>query len=78
MNNAISPQDVRRLMQDATFKAILDKVRNDQCTVFLHSNTQDVEMREEAHTIIRATFKIEQALQAILTEEVMQERKQRK
>lgn len=74
----ISPHDVRRLLQDTVFNAILDKVRNDQCAVFLTSQTQDAAVREEAHAIIRATFKIEQALQAILTEEAMQERKQKR
>lgn len=74
----ITADAVRRLLQDPTFSAILDKVRADQCAVFLNSTSQDVGLREEAHSIVRATYKIEQALQAVLTEETMQERKNKR
>lgn len=71
----IKPYDVRRLLQDPAFSAILDKVRADQCAIFLNTTASEADAREEAYAIAQATYKIEQALQAILTEEAMQERK---
>lgn len=67
--------DVGRLLADTTFKAILDKVRADQVSTFVNSSKADTESREEAHAMLRAVDKIEQALQAVITEEAIKQKR---
>lgn len=63
--------DVQRLQRDETFKAIIEKVRSDQVATFVQSNKNDTELREEAHSILRALDKIEQVMKSVLTDEAI-------
>lgn len=63
--------EVQRLLADSTFIGIMDKIRQDQIDVFTNSLKDDTEQREEAHSILRALTKIEQALKSVQTEEAI-------
>ena len=69
--NVVTASDVDRLRADPAFSAILDKIRNDQVAAFAQSARSDVDVRENAHAIIQALDKIEQALQAVITDEAI-------
>ena len=66
------------LQKDSTFCAIIAKVRQDQVNLFSTSAKADIEVREEAHAILRALNKIEQALESVITDEAMRNRKHKK
>lgn len=69
--NPVTSADVDRLHADPAFQAIIDKVRSDQIATFVQSSKFDTDTREEAHAIIRALDKIEQALRSIVTAEAI-------
>jgi len=69
--NTVSAADVDRVLRDSTFRAILEKVRSDQVAVFMNSAASDTEAREEAHAVIRALSKIEQAFKSVKDDEAI-------
>ena len=72
---AITHHDAKRLLNDETFCAIIEKVRNQQVSTFVNSAKSDTDLREEAHSILRAIDKIEQALQSVITDEAIKEKR---
>jgi len=74
----IEADEAKRLKKDTAFVRFMDDVRDDQMRVFANSEASDVDVREEAHAIIRALNKIEMFLDAAIAAEAMLDRKQRK
>ena len=74
----IEADEAKRLKKDTAFLRFMDDVRDDQMRVFANSEASDVDVREEAHAIIRALNKIEMFLDAAIAAEAMLDRKQRK
>jgi hypothetical protein len=74
----IKADEARRLKADTAFLTFMQGVRDDQIKVFTDSVASDVEVREEAHAIMRALNQIEMTLDAALTAETFLDRKQRK
>lgn len=75
--NRVTAGDIDRMRNDSTFTAILDSVRSDQIQIFVQSGASDTEKRENAHSIIRALDKIEQALQSVVTEEAIKTKREK-
>lgn len=73
----LEASDVRRLMQDSTFRAIIEKVKADQVSAFINSHSDESGVREEAHTILRALEKIEQAMNSVIAEESIQKKREK-
>ena len=71
----VTAADVERILNDSCFRAIMNKVRTDQVNTFINSAPGETEAREEAHTILRALDKIEQAFRSVLTEEAIKEKR---
>lgn len=69
--NQVTAGDVDRLLADPAFSAILNKVRSDQIAIFAQSSRRDTEVREDAHSIMVALDKIEQALKSVVTDEAI-------
>ena len=76
MTSKILAADVERLLNDSTFIAILNKVRSDQITAFTSSTASEVDVRENAHQILRALDKIEAALRSVITDEAIKEKRE--
>lgn len=54
----------RSLLENEHFVATMKNLRNDQMVVFANSAADEIERREEAHSILRALNLIERSLQA--------------
>jgi hypothetical protein len=67
--------DVQRLLNDDVFKEVIHRVRQEQIDIFVNSGRWDVEEREDAKHILRAMDKVEQALQAVRTDEAIKEKR---
>ena len=67
--------DVQRLLNDDVFKEVLKRVRQEQIDIFVNSGRWDVEEREDAKHILRAMDKVEQALQAVRSDEAIKEKR---
>jgi len=65
-DNLVTTADVERILRDSTYRAIMNKVREDQINAFVRSAATETANREEAHSILRALSKIEQAFKSIL------------
>ena len=74
----IKADEARRLKGDTAFSTFLQEVREDQVMVFMTSGASDVEVREEAHGIVRALEQIEIKLDAAITAEAFLDRKKGK
>jgi len=73
----IQADDAKRLKNDTAFQTFVDDVRGEQMRIFANSAASDIEMREEAHAILRALNKIGDTLDAAIAAEVILDRKQR-
>ena len=71
----LTAADVQRLLNDDVFKEVLKRVRDDQIAIFVNSGRWDVEEREDAKHILRAMDKVEQALQAVKSDEAIKEKR---
>jgi hypothetical protein len=60
------------------FKNFMQQVRDDQIRLFADSSASDVDVREDAHAILRAVNQIEIKLDASIQAEIILDRKQRK
>jgi|TARA_R110000822_G_scaffold91532_6_gene210895 hypothetical protein len=74
----ITADEAKRLKNDTAFKQFMQSVRDDQMRLFADSSASDVDVREDAHAILRAVNQIEIILDAALAAEVILDRKQRK
>ena len=74
----INADEAKRLKNDTAFKSFMQQVRDDQMRLFADSSASDVDVREDAHAILRAVNQIEIILDAALAAEVILDRKQRK
>jgi hypothetical protein len=59
-------QEAMRLKNDTAFQQFIQDVREQQKEVFATSGAKDIEVREEAHAIIRALEAIEINLDAAI------------
>ena len=74
----ITADEAKRLKNDTAFKQFMQSVRDDQMRLFADSSASDVDVREDAHAILRAVNQIEIILDAALAAEVILDRNQRK
>ena len=73
----ITADEAKRLKNDTAFKQFMQSVRDAQMRLFADSSASDVDVREDAHAILRAVNQIEIILDAALAAEVILDRKQR-
>ena len=73
----INAEEAKRLKNDTAFKNFMQQVRDDQLRLFADSSASDVDVREEAHSIVRALNEIEITLDAAISAELILD-KQRK
>jgi hypothetical protein len=73
----IQADDAKRLKNDTAFQTFVDDVRGEQMRIFANSAASDIEMREEAHAILRALNKIGDTLDAAIAAELILDRKRR-
>jgi hypothetical protein len=73
----INAEEAKRLKNDTAFVHFMQQVRDDQMRLFADSSASDVDVREDAHAILRAVNQIEIKLDAALAAEVILDRKQR-
>ena len=71
----IKADDAFRLKNDTAFMQFLEDVREDQMQVFATSAAHEIELREEAHAIVRALGKIEMKLDAAIAAQTILDRK---
>jgi len=64
------------LKNDTAFQRFVNDVRERQKEVFVTSAAEDIERREEAHSIVRALNLIEVNLDAAIAAETLLDRKQ--
>jgi|TARA_R110000803_G_scaffold97260_2_gene165417 hypothetical protein len=74
----IKADEARRLKNDTAFKTFMQSVRENQMSIFAGSSASEVDVREEAHAIMRALDQIEATLDAAVMAEALLDRKQRK
>lgn len=74
----IEADEARRLKNDTAFKTFMQNVRENQMSIFAGSSASEVDVREEAHAIMRALDQIEATLDAAVMAEALLDRKQRK
>ena len=65
----ILKDQAKNLLADETFLDVFVSMRTNQCNVFLHSKSDEVEKREEAHALLRALNEIENILQRAITDQ---------
>tara|TARA_R110001592_G_scaffold168993_2_gene405374 strand:+ start:3188 stop:3430 length:243 start_codon:yes stop_codon:yes gene_type:complete len=74
----IEADEARRLKNDTAFKTFMQSVRENQMSIFAGSSASEVDVREEAHAIMRALDQIKATLDAAVMAEALLDRKQRK
>ena len=72
----ITADEAKRLKNDTAFQRFVNNVRERQKEVFVTSAAEEIERREEAHSIIRALILIEVNLDAAIAAETLLDRKQ--
>ena len=75
VNVMINANEARRLRDDTAFLQFVGAVRQTQINRFLSSGSKDVEIREDAHAIVRALNLIEAELDAAEAAELLENRK---
>ena len=70
----IQADEAKRLKNDTAFQQFVEDVRELQLSIFASSAASEVEVREEAHAILRALDQIEIQLDAAISAERMLER----
>ncbi len=68
-NLKLKAEEAQRLKNDTAFKQFVEDVRNSQKEKFANSQAHEVELREDAHAIIRALDAIEIDLDAAIAAE---------
>lgn len=62
----IKAEEARRLKEDTAFQDFMQNVRDDQIRIFTTSGATDIELREEAHAILRALEQLQSKLDAAI------------
>ena len=62
----IKAEEARRLKEDTAFQDFMQDVRDDQIRIFTTSGAADIELREEAHAILRALEQLQSKLDAAI------------
>ena len=62
----IKAEEARRLKEDTAFQDFMQDVRDDQIRIFTTSGATDIELREEAHAILRALEQLQSKLDAAI------------
>ena len=57
------------LLANETFLEVFVSMRTNQCNGFLHSKSDEVEKREEAHALLRALNEFENILKRAITDQ---------
>ena len=71
-------QAARTLQADDAFQTFMAEVRDEQMRIFANSGVDDVDMREDAHAMIRALNQIDMRLDAAIGVEKMLDRKEKR
>ena len=66
------------LLANETFLEVFVSLRTNQCNVFLHSKSDEVEKREEAHAMLRALNEFENVLKRAITNQDMKDKRIKK
>lgn len=66
VDTTIKAEEARRLKNDTAFLDFIQDVRDDQIRVFTTSGVNDIELREEAHAILRAIEQLQSKLDAAI------------
>ena len=67
-------RDARELLENPTFKSIMDEIRQDAVALFVNASSC-IDDIAKAHENVRAIETVLQAIQARITEEAMENRK---
>jgi len=73
----IQAEEAKRLKSDTAFQQFVQDVRETQMSIFAGSEASELDVREEAHAILRALNQIEMQLEAAIAAERILDRKQR-
>jgi hypothetical protein len=73
----IQADEAKRLKSDTAFQQFVQDVREMQMSIFADSEASELDVREEAHAILRALNQIEMQLDAAISAERILDRKQR-
>lgn len=73
----IQADEAKRLKNDTAFQQFVQDVRETQIAIFADSEASELDVREEAHAILRALNQIEIQLDAAIAAERILDRKQR-
>ncbi len=71
-------QAARTLQADDAFQTFMAEVRDEQMRIFANSGVDDVDLREDAHAMIRALNQIDMRLDAAIGVEKMLDRKEKR
>ena len=74
----IKAEEAKRLKNDPAFKGFMVSVREAQISVFMDSEADDINAREEAHAMVRALNLIEVNLDAAIAAETLLDHRKRK
>jgi len=72
----IRASDVQRILVDETFKEMVRRVRQEQIDIFVNSHRADSDALNDAKYMLEAISKIEQALQAVVTDEAIKKKRE--
>ena len=73
--NTVTAADADRILGDATFRAILKKVKDDQINTFINSHATQPELREHAHKVLQAINEIEMAFKSVKDDEAIKQKR---
>ena len=65
----ILKDQAENLLANETFLDVFVSMRTNQCNVFLHSKTDEIEKREDAHNLLRALNEFENILKRAITDQ---------
>lgn len=71
-------QAARTLQADDAFQTFMAEVRDEQMRIFANSGVEEIDLREDAHAIIRALNQIDIRLEAAIGVEKMLDRKEKR
>ena len=74
----ILKNQAKYLLANETFLEVFVSLRTNQCNVFLHSKSDEVEKREEAHAMLRALSEFENVLKRAITNQDMKDKRIKK
>lgn len=72
----LTAADVKRLLQDDTFKEALSRVRKQQIDIFVNCHYSEETLRD-AKYMMEAISRIEQALQSVVSDEAIKEKREK-